>query len=117
MSWTEPEETGGSPIIRYRLYVQDREMAGSKLKIETPDSKTTYKLKIPKTMWGKEYILTVQAINKNKRMSMLSEPAIFVIPDLSEPVKPKQDIIDLPPKITVTTPPSEPTPADTHKRG
>jgi hypothetical protein len=66
-------------------------MAGSKLKIETPDSKTTYKLKIPKTMWGKDYILTVQAINKNKRMSMLSEPAIFVIsdPTLNEPAKPK----------------------------
>ena len=34
-------------------------MAGSKLKIETPDAKTDYKLKVPKSMWGKDYILTV----------------------------------------------------------
>lgn len=34
-------------------------MAGSRLKIETPDNKTSYKLKVPKWMWGKEYILTV----------------------------------------------------------
>ena len=62
-------------------------MAGSKLKIETPDSKTSYKLKVPKWMWGKEYVLTVQAINKNKRMSMLSEPAVFPVanPTLNEP--------------------------------
>lgn len=66
-------------------------MVGSKLKIETPDSKTSYKLKVPKSMWGKEFVLTVQAINKNKRMSMLSEAAVFTIadPTLNDP-RPKK---------------------------
>ena len=34
-------------------------MAGSRLKLETPDAKTTYKLKVTKSMWGKEFVLTV----------------------------------------------------------
>ena len=59
LNWTEPEDNGGSPIVRYRLYIQHKDMAGSKLKIETPDNKTSYKLKVPKSMWGKEYVLTV----------------------------------------------------------
>jgi hypothetical protein len=30
-------------------------------------------------MWGKDYLLSVQAINANKRISMKSEPAIFKV--------------------------------------
>lgn len=99
LNWTEPEDNGGSPIVRYRLYIQNKDMAGSKLKIETPDNKTTYKLKVPKWMWGKEYVLTVQAINKNRRMSMLSEPAVFPIadPTLNQPPPPKEAPSTVPP--------------------
>ena len=50
-------------------------------------------------------------------MSMLSEPAIFVIadPTLNEPPKPKEEPSTLPPKLTVTTPPSQVSASDTRK--
>lgn len=82
-------------------------MAGSKLKIETPDNKTSYKLKVPKSMWGKEYVLTVQAINKSKRMSMLSEAAVFPIadPTVNDPRPAKKNQRQEAPQLEVTTPP------------
>lgn len=51
------------------------------MNIESLDSKTSYKLKTPKSMYGKNYIFTVQAINKNSKMSLLSEPGIFSVND------------------------------------
>jgi hypothetical protein len=40
-------------------------VSGSKLEINTNNAKTSYKLKTPKAMHGKDYIFTVQAINRN----------------------------------------------------
>ena len=36
-------------------------------------------MKIPKTMLGKDYNVSIQAINKNKKMSMVSEKAVFYV--------------------------------------
>lgn len=46
-------------------------------------------------MWGKDYILTIQAINGNHKISMLSEPAIFSVAD---PIKDNLKV-QLPPPI------------------
>ena len=32
-------------------------------------------------MWGRDFIVTVQAINNNHKMSLVSEPAIFSVDD------------------------------------
>ena len=32
-------------------------------------------------MWGRDYIVTVQAINNNHKMSLVSEPSIFSVDD------------------------------------
>ena len=59
LEWSEPEDNGGSPILRYRIFVQQQDRQGSKLRLETPDAKTTYQMKIPKTMVGKDYVVTI----------------------------------------------------------
>jgi hypothetical protein len=30
-------------------------------------------------MWGKNYVFTIQAINRNQKMSLVSEPGIFTV--------------------------------------
>ena len=65
LSWEEPEQTGGSPVQKYRIFVSEKDVSGSKLEINTNNAKTSYKLKTPKAMHGKDYIFTVQAINRN----------------------------------------------------
>jgi hypothetical protein len=59
LEWSEPEDNGGSPILRYRIFVQQQDRQGSKLRLETPDAKTTYQMKIPKTMVGKDYVVSI----------------------------------------------------------
>jgi hypothetical protein len=63
--------------------VTEKDSQGSTLSIETSDSKTSYKLKTPKAMFGKDYVFTVQAINKLQKMSMVSEQGIFSVVDPS----------------------------------
>lgn len=79
IEWQEPSITGRSPILKYRIFVSEKDKQGTMLNLETADSKTSYRLKIPRSMWGKSYVVTVQAINKNRRMSLISEPAIFTV--------------------------------------
>jgi hypothetical protein len=55
------------------------------LDIETSDAKTSYKLKTPKAMHGKDYVFSVQAINKLQKMSLVSDQAIFSVADPSKP--------------------------------
>ena len=79
ISWEEPTLTGNFPIMRYRTFVHDKDNQGSQLNFETADSKTSYKLKTPRSMWGKSYIVNIQAINKVRKMSLVSEPSIFTV--------------------------------------
>jgi len=59
LSWDEPQSNGGFPIVKYRIFVQEKDMSGSPLNILTLDSTTSYKLKTPKAMWGKDYIFSI----------------------------------------------------------
>jgi hypothetical protein len=59
--------------------VTDNDNLYQPLSIETPDQKTFYKLKVPPSMWGKDYTVTVQAINKLSKMSLLSDSAVFEV--------------------------------------
>ena len=65
LSWDEPAQNGGSPVQKYRIFVSEKDVSGSRLEINTNDAKTFYKLKTPKAMHGKDYVFTVQAINRN----------------------------------------------------
>jgi hypothetical protein len=81
LSWDEPAQNGGSPVQKYRIFVSEKDVSGSRLEINTNDAKTFYKLKTPKAMHGKDYIFTVQAINRNQKMSLVSDEAIFNVAD------------------------------------
>jgi len=59
ISWEEPIQDGGAQIQYYRIFVNDKENLYQTLSINTPDKKTFYKLKVPQTMWGKDYTVTV----------------------------------------------------------
>ena len=79
ITWEEPTQTGGQTISHYRVFVTDKDNTASSFNFETRDFKTSYQLKTPKVMQGKAFIVTVQAINKNQKMSLVSEPAIFTV--------------------------------------
>lgn len=89
VTWTEPTAAGGSQIHHYRIFVTERDNAANVARIETNGNKTTYNLKTPRAMWGKDYVLTVQAINGYHKISLLSEPAIFSVND---PIKDNQKV-------------------------
>jgi len=78
--WEQPSVEGHVSIARYRIFVQEKDSTGSKLDFTTPDSKLSYMLRTPRAMWGKDFLVTIQAINKNHKMSLVSEPAVFKIP-------------------------------------
>jgi hypothetical protein len=54
LRWDAPAETGGSPIMKYRLFIAEKGSQGSPYTIDTADSKTQHRLKTPQTMQGKE---------------------------------------------------------------
>jgi hypothetical protein len=81
ITWTEPTATGGSQIHHYRIFLTERDNAANVARIETSGNKTTYNLKTPRAMWGKDYLIMIQAINGFHKISLLSEPAIFSIND------------------------------------
>ena len=65
ITWDEPTETGGTPIQKYRLRIAEKDSQGSPYTVDTADSKTSHRLKTPTTMQGKDYTVTIQAINKD----------------------------------------------------
>lgn len=81
ITWDEPTETGGTPIQKYRLRIAEKDSQGSPYTVDTADSKTSHRLKTPTTMQGKDYTVTIQAINKDQKMSLVSEPAVFSVAD------------------------------------
>lgn len=64
LSWDEPTQTGGSPILKYRLRIAERDSQGSPYTVDTADSKTSHRLRTPAAMHGKDYTVTVQGINR-----------------------------------------------------
>lgn len=81
VSWEEPAETGGSAILKYRLFIAEKDSQGSPYSVDTADNKTSHRLKTPPTMQGKDYVVTVQAINRDQKVSLVSDPAVFSVAD------------------------------------
>ena len=73
LTWEQPTITEGPPILKYRIFVAEKNSKGSTLSIETSDAKTSYKLRTPKAMYGREYVFSVQAINRQQKMSLVSD--------------------------------------------
>jgi len=92
ITWTST----GSNIQRFRIFVSEKDTSGSTLNFETPSSNTTYKLRTPKTMWGKDYLVTVQAINKNRKLSPVSEPAVFRVANSTSATAPAPSLLPSP---------------------
>lgn len=59
VTWTEPNTPGSSQIHHYRIFVTDRDNSANVGKIETSSNKTSYNLKTPRAMWGKDFIITI----------------------------------------------------------
>jgi len=85
--WDEPTKTGGSPILRYRLRISEKDNLGSPYTFDTTDDKTEVKFKTPRAMQGKDWTVTVQAVNKDQKLSLISEHAIFSVPKAGATVK------------------------------
>jgi len=99
------------PITRYRIFVQEKDTSGTRLDFTTPDARLSYMLKTPKSMWGKDYLVTVQAINKNHKMSLVSEPSVFRIDSVqAEAPAPKSKVS----KVVAPPKPVQPAPAATN---
>ena len=81
VQWEEPTETGGTQILRYRLFVAEKDSIGSPYSVDTADNRTSHRLRTPPAMQGKDYTVTVQAINREQKMSLVSEPAVFSVTD------------------------------------
>lgn len=78
ISW-ETNPRADEDIVRYRIFISEKDSMGSTLNFETNDDSTSYVLKTPRSMWGKDYVLSVQSINSHRQISMKSEPAIFKV--------------------------------------
>lgn len=65
VSWDEPAQTGGSPLLKYRIFVNEKESQGSTINIDTTDNKTQYRIRTPPKMHGKDFTVQVQAINRD----------------------------------------------------
>lgn len=100
ISWEENTRADEKEIIKYRIFIAERDSMGSTLNFETTDDSTTYQLKTPRSMWGKDYLLSVQAINEKRQISLKSEPAIFRV---ANPSKTKSVAITAETNPTVTS--------------
>jgi len=63
LSWLQ-ESKDDQKIDHYRIFVQEKDKTASPLSIETKDEDTNYILKTPRSMWGKTYIVNIQAVNE-----------------------------------------------------
>lgn len=84
ISWEENTRADEREIVKYRIFITERDSMGSTLNFETADDTTSYLLKTPRSMWGKDYLLSVQAINEKGQISLKSDPAIFRIANPSK---------------------------------
>jgi hypothetical protein len=61
------------------LFIQDNNKEFQTLTMETKGKENSYKWTVPTPFWGKYYTVTVQAINKNQKVSLLSDPAVVKV--------------------------------------
>ena len=59
----------------------EKDSIGSPYSVDTADNRTSHRLRTPPAMQGKDFTVTVQAINKDQKMSLVSEPAVFTVND------------------------------------
>jgi len=78
LTWLQ-ESSDEQTIDHYRIFVQEKDKTSNPLSIETKDDETRYVLMTPRSMWGKTYIVNVQAVNNKQRVSPLSELAVFTV--------------------------------------
>ena len=97
ISWEQPNIDGGSKIAYYRIFIQKQNSSEPGLQIQTSDQRAFFNLKTPAPMLGFTYTITIQAINQQKMMSMLSEPFEFKLQE-ARPLAPK-------PALNTTQPP------------
>ena len=79
LTWEEnikPEET---PVAKYRVFLTEKDSTGMPTILTTLGAKTSYKLHFTRSMWGKDYVFSVQAINKNGKMSVQSDQGVFTV--------------------------------------
>lgn len=79
ITWDQSQQSSESPIVRYRIFIQEKDSVGSSYYFETSDNQLTFSLKTPKAMWGKDYLLSIQAISANNKQSLISDPAVFKV--------------------------------------
>ena len=79
ISWEQPGSDGGASIANYRIFLEDKANEHSTVTIETEDSKPFYRLSAPQSIWGKQFGVTVQAINKKGKLSLLSDSVSFKV--------------------------------------
>ena len=84
ISWDEPTKNDGSAIQFYRIFLTDQDSSSNTFNFETFNSKTVYQFRAQKIMYGKSFVVTIQAINKNQKMSLVSETAIFTVIDITK---------------------------------
>lgn len=74
LSWEAPKiDDDDSQIAKYRVFVSEKDSTGLPMIFTTNDAKTGYHFPFTKRMWGKDYVFSIQAINKNGKISHASE--------------------------------------------
>jgi len=59
ITWDENTRAEEPDIMKYRIFISEKDSMGSTLNFETGDDSTSYQLRTPRSMWGKDYVLSV----------------------------------------------------------
>ena len=61
-----PEQKNGVTVSHYRLFILDNNNEYQSLSIDTYNTDTQYRWNVPKSMWGRYFTVSVQAITKKQ---------------------------------------------------
>ena len=79
LTWEENLKPDEVPISKYRVFLSEKDSTGMPTILTTLGAKTSYKLHFTRSMWGKDFVFSVQAINKNGKMSVQSDQGVFTV--------------------------------------
>lgn len=79
LQWEENIKPDEVPIAKYRVFLSEKDSTGMPTILTTLGAKTSYKLHFTRSMWGKDYVFSVQAINKNGKISGQSDQGVFTV--------------------------------------